>query len=122
QFENPTIRKRIQYAKSAREVFLFARSCDKEKRADWESAVSEDRKIFNELIMKKALKYGGNGEGLNRLGQLLKEVRSEIFRAELDRLINENDGLRCQYQRWLVRKLQYLNHLNFDGGNNNVKS
>ncbi|CAJ0925222.1 12125_t:CDS:10 [Entrophospora sp. SA101] len=108
QFENPTIRKRIQYAKSAREVFLFARSCDKEKRADWESAV-----YWGD---------GGNGEGLNRLGQLLKEVRSEIFRAELDRLINENDGLRCQYQRWLVRKLQYLNHLNFDGGNNNVKS
>nr|CAG8529750.1 6874_t:CDS:2 [Entrophospora candida] len=101
--------------------FSFARSCDKEKRADWESAVSEDRKIFKELIMKKALKYGGNGEGLNRLGQLLKEVRSEIFRAELDRLINENDGLRCQYQRWLVRELQYLNHLNFDGGKNNVK-
>ncbi|CAJ0846059.1 6236_t:CDS:2 [Entrophospora sp. SA101] len=152
KFENPTIRKKIQYAKSAREAFSIARSYDKEKRANWESVVSEDRKIFKELIMKKALKCkfsqfhylrfkllstcgaeiiehtsndrywgdGGNGEGLNRLGQLLKEVRSEIFQVERDRLINENNGFRCRDQRWLVHGLQYLNNLNFDSDKNNV--
>ncbi|CAJ0918927.1 16345_t:CDS:2 [Entrophospora sp. SA101] len=62
---------------------------------------------------------GGNGEGLNRLGQLLKEVRTEIFQTERNRLILENGlgGGRYQGQRWIIHHLQCLNHLSFDGNN-----
>lgn len=101
KFESPTIRERIRRAATPKEARLLGQSREFKIRPDWEGvrddimlralrhkfAVPSARALLSETSDRPLIESspydhywgaGQDGSGLNRLGQLLMKVRSEL--------------------------------------------
>ncbi|CAG8555223.1 14075_t:CDS:2 [Acaulospora morrowiae] len=141
KFDNPELREKIRNHSYARDAFRTAREYDRMKRGNWEFPKGNPYKehIMRKALMckftqHKQLKYlilstgtarihehtandyywgdgGRNGRGLNRLGELLQELRTQLMFEECRRMSLNYRSYGAKWERWIIPELNELNYL-----------
>ncbi|CAG8680031.1 1621_t:CDS:2, partial [Acaulospora morrowiae] len=141
KFDNLELREKIRTHEYARDAFRIAREYDRMKRGNWELPKGDPykEKIMKKALRYKFtqhedLKYlilstgtarihehttndyywgdgGRNGGGLNRLGEMLQELRTQLMLKECHRMSLKYRPYESKLERWIIPELNELNYL-----------